>query len=38
MEKIANHEAELKKKFSERVYGFLKELKNRNVSEGLNER
>lgn len=30
IDKINNHEAELKKKFSEKVYGFLRELKSRN--------
>jgi hypothetical protein len=38
LDKIAEHEVELKKKFSERVYHFLKELKNRNVAEGLADR
>lgn len=34
MDRITAHETELKKKFSERVYNFLKELKNRNFHEG----
>lgn len=30
MDKLSNHEAELKKKFTEKVYTFLRELKTRN--------
>ena len=33
MDKITQHETELKKKFSEKVYNFLKELKNRNLTD-----